>query len=99
MFWDGAAFQPVSGPDRGSRLGVTSQIVREEMARHRCVGDDETPLIVLQYRLVERIDEPGKSRLRPGARRAQLETGEALRVIDARTFEVIATGELVRRID
>ena len=76
-----------------------AKIVREEIGRYRCCGDDETPLIVIDYRLVEIDDSGGTVRRRLGARGVRLEFGEELRIIDAGTFEVPSTGELLRRID
>ena len=75
------------------------RILREEIGRYRCVGDDETSLIAIEYRLIEWAGEAGRPRRRPGARWLELASGEALRIVDARTFEVAATGEIIRRID
>lgn len=72
-------------------------IVREEIQRHKCVGDDGTPLLAIEFRLVETIGHGSKIRRRLGATRAELRTGETLRIIDAKTFEVTETGELIRR--
>lgn len=69
--------------------------MEEESARFRCEGDDGSPLTVLEYRLT---GETGRRRY-PGARRLVLSTGEPVRYIDAVTFEVIDTGELVHRCD
>jgi hypothetical protein len=74
-------------------------ILREEIGRYRCVGDDETPLVAIEYRLIAMAGEGGKQRRRPGARWLELATGEALRIVDARTFELVASGEIIRRLD
>lgn len=67
----------------------------EELARHRCTGDDGTPLLVIEYRHV--FTSQGGSGLRQhrGAAWATLLDGEPVRYIDLNTFEVIATGELL----
>jgi hypothetical protein len=69
----------------------------EELARHRCTGDDGTPLIVVEYRHVFTSHDGGKPRRHHGARWLALPDGEPVRHIDAETFEVVATGELLRR--
>lgn len=75
------------------------KILREEIGRYRCVGDDETPLVAIEYRVVE-IDESGATvRRRLGAREVRLQFGEELRIVDSYTFEVPTTGELIRRMD
>ncbi|MDP5281120.1 hypothetical protein Q9Q95_19505 [Sphingomonas sp. DG1-23] len=73
--------------------------IREEVGRYRCVGDDESPLVVIEYRLVECHERAGMVRRRLGPREVRLQFGDALRIVDGRTFEVPATGELIRRID
>ncbi|KRC82578.1 hypothetical protein [Sphingomonas sp. Root241] len=74
-------------------------VVREEIARYPCVGDDETPLVVIEYRLVELHTSDGAVRRRLGPRGVRLQFGDELRIIDARTFEMPATGELIQRVD
>jgi hypothetical protein len=73
--------------------------IREEIGRYRCVGDDETPLVAIEYRLVECHERAGTVRRRLGPREVRLQFGDTLRIIDARTFEVPATGELIRHLD
>ncbi|MBI0477400.1 hypothetical protein D9601_18825 [Sphingomonas sp. MA1305] len=73
--------------------------MEEESARYRCVGDDGSPLIVVEYRHVGQLDTDAGPRRYPGARRLALSTGEPVRYIDACTFEVIDSGELLRRRD
>jgi hypothetical protein len=80
-------------------MGTEPEILREEIGRYRCLGDDETPLVVVAYRLIEMTGEAGRRRRRPGARWVELATGEPLRTVDARTFELVATGEIIRRVD
>lgn len=67
----------------------------EEVARHKCMGDDGSPLVVLQYRHVFLTNGNGRARHYRGAAWLTLLNGEPIRYIDAKTFEVIATGELV----
>ncbi|MEZ0243878.1 MAG: hypothetical protein ACAH11_10920 [Sphingomonas sp.] len=69
----------------------------EEMARHRCLGDDGTPLIVVEYRHMFTSSDGGTVRRHPGARWLALLDGEPVRPIDATTFEVVASGEMLRR--
>lgn len=66
----------------------------EELARHRCTGDG-TPLFVVQRRHVFITQGGAGPRQHRGAAWATLLDGESMRYIDARTFEVIATGELL----
>lgn len=70
----------------------------EELARHRCTGDDGSPLIVVEYRHVFTSSDGGKTRRQHGARWLALLDGEPVRHIDAATFEVVASGELLRRV-
>jgi hypothetical protein len=65
--------------------------MEEELARYRCQGDDGAFLTVIEYRHVDVVCAA------TGARRLGLSTGEPVRYIDAETFEVIASGELLRR--
>lgn len=67
----------------------------EELARHRCTGDDGTPLFVVEHRHVFTSQEGAGPRQHRGAAWATLLNGEPVRNIDVRTFEVIATGELL----
>jgi hypothetical protein len=69
--------------------------IEEERARYTCEGDDGTRLIVLEFRYVLRKQTSSGPRAYPGARRWALETGDAVRLLDRRTFEVVATGELI----
>ena len=66
------------------------------MARHRCAGDDGTPLVVIEQRHVFTIQSGESTRHHRGAAWSTLLDGEPVRYIDACTFEVIATGELLR---
>ena len=65
------------------------------LARHRCIGDDGTRLIVLELRHALHQQTSAGPRTYPGARHWALETGEEVRVIDRQIFEVVATGELL----
>jgi hypothetical protein len=72
--------------------------MEREIARWRCATDDESIVTVVEYQHVAVPDADAPARHYPGARRMALTTGEAVRYIDADTVEVIATGELLRRI-
>jgi len=67
----------------------------EELARHRCAGDDGTPLFVVEHRHVFTSQGGAGPRQHRGAAWATLLNGEPVRYVDAQTFEVIATGELL----
>jgi hypothetical protein len=70
----------------------------EELARYRCMSDDETPVIVVERRYVHISRGGSGTRRQLGARRLTLETGEMVRYIDDELFEVVHSGELVRRL-
>ncbi|WP_242416483.1 hypothetical protein [Sphingomonas panni] len=67
----------------------------EEMARHRCFGDDGTPVLVVEHRHVFTSQQGDRTREHRGAAWATLLDGEPVRYIDPDTFEVVATGELL----
>ena len=67
----------------------------EELARHRCTGDDGTTLFVVERRHVFTMQNGADTRQRHGATWKTLLGGEPVRYIDAGTFEVVATGELL----
>ena len=71
--------------------------MEHEVARFRCIGDDETPLTVLEYRHSAVVVGKTGARLLRGSHRLALSTGEAVRYIDENTFEVVKSGELLRR--
>lgn len=71
--------------------------MEHEVARFRCIGDDETPLTVLEYRHSAVVLGKIGARFLRGSRRLALSTGEAVRYIDENTFEVVKSGELLRR--
>jgi len=71
--------------------------MEREISRTRCVGDDGTPLVVIEYQHLERCRTESGERSYPGARRWALASGEAVRPLGDGVWEVIATGELVRR--
>lgn len=73
--------------------------MEEILAVYRCVGDDETPLVVFEYRHLHCTHDPKGMRRYQGARHLALENGATVRYIDAETFEVIESGELLRRLD
>ena len=68
-----------------------------EVARWRCWTEDESLVTVVEYQHVA-TQAPGvPARHYPGARRLALSTGEAVRYIDAAVFELVETGEMLRR--
>lgn len=71
--------------------------MEHEVHRFRCLSDDGTCLTVIEHRHVAIVDVEGKTRSLPGARRLALSTGERVRYIDADTYEVVDTGEVLRR--
>ncbi|MBY8822814.1 hypothetical protein [Sphingomonas colocasiae] len=70
----------------------------EELARYRCIGDDGTRVAVVEYRYVHLARSSTGTRRHLGATKLTLETGEPVRYIDEACFEVIDSGELIRRI-
>ena len=69
----------------------------EQLARHPCRGDDGTALVVVEYRHIFVASEGDKVRRHRGSIWLALDDGEPVRVIDGDTFEVVASGELLRR--
>lgn len=69
----------------------------EERARYRCVDDDGTPLIVVEYRHCQIQRGGGRTRFHKGATWLSLLNGDAVRYLDPKSFEVIATGEVIMR--
>ena len=67
----------------------------EELARHRCTGDDGTAVVVVEHRHVFTTQGDSGTRQHRGAAWSTLIDGEPVRYIDSRTFEIIATGELL----
>ena len=67
----------------------------EELVRHRCSGDDCTPLVVIEHCYVFTTRDKRGVRRHRGAAWSTLLNGEPVRYIDGKTFEVIATGELL----
>ncbi len=61
--------------------------------------EDHSIVTVIEYQHVAAPVPGAAARHYPGARRLALASGAAVRYIDARTFEVIDGGELLRRID
>lgn len=72
--------------------------MEEELARYRCSSDDGTYLTVVEYRFVDIARREGKVRRRLGAARLALMDGEPIRYVDPQTFEIVRTGELLRRL-
>lgn len=73
--------------------------LERETLTSRCVDDNEVTVFVVQHQHFDRRRTTSGEREYPGARRWALTTGEAVRVIDGRTYEVIDSGELLRRVD
>ena len=73
--------------------------MEEECARYRCEGEDGSPITVLEFQYFAQAETKAGRRRYPGAQRLALSTGEPVRYIDPITFEVIGTGELLRRCD
>ena len=69
----------------------------EEIARHRCTGDDGTPLVVVEYRYIFTTEGEAGVRQQRGAAWLSLLNGEPVRYVDADTFEVTSSGEMLRR--
>jgi len=71
--------------------------MEREISRTRCIGDDGTPLIVIEYQHVDRRQTESGERSYPGARRSALASGEPVRSLGDGVWEVVATGEVLRR--
>lgn len=70
--------------------------MEREIGRYRCTGDDGSTVEVVEYQHFSRRDTGARVRCYPGARRLALATGEPVRCVGDNTFEVLATGELIR---
>ena len=73
--------------------------MEREIARWRCRTEDESIVTVVEYQYVAAQLPGALARHYPGARRLALSTGEVVRYIDATVFELVETGEMLRRID
>ena len=73
--------------------------MEKEIAWWRCRTEDESLVTVIEYQHVADPAPGASARHYPGARRLALSTGEVARYIDASTFELVETGEMLRRID
>jgi hypothetical protein len=73
--------------------------MEREIARWRCRTEDESLVTVIEYQHVATRAPGAPARHFPGARRLALSTGDVARYIDAATFELVETGEMLRRID
>ena len=71
--------------------------MEREISRTRCVGDDGSPLVVIEYQHIERRETESGARTYPGARRLALAGGEPVRSLGDGVWEVIATGEVLRK--
>jgi hypothetical protein len=72
-------------------------MMERELSRTRCLGDDGSPLVVIEYQHVERRRTDSGERSYPGARRWALAGGEPVRPLGDGIWEVVATGEMLRR--
>lgn len=72
----------------------------EQIAKHACVGEHSaTQVMVMEYRHIYMAGEPNDVREHPGSVLLALSNGEPVRSVDGTDlFEVIATGELLRRV-
>jgi hypothetical protein len=70
--------------------------MEREISRTRCIGDDGSPLTVVEFQLIDRRRTAAGTRDYPGARRLALDSGEAVRSLGDGLWEVIATGEVLR---
>jgi hypothetical protein len=71
--------------------------MEREISRTRCVGDDGSPLVVIEYQHVDHRQTDSGERAYPGARRSALASGEPVRPLGDGVWEVIATSEVLRR--
>jgi hypothetical protein len=71
--------------------------VEREISRTRCVGDDGSPLVVIEYQHIERRSTDTGERIYPGSRRLALASGEPVRSLGDGIWEAISTGEVLRR--
>jgi hypothetical protein len=71
--------------------------MEREISRTRCVGDDGSSLVVIEYQLIERRQTDSGERSYPGARRWALASGEKVRPLGDGVWEVIATGEVLQQ--
>jgi len=72
--------------------------MEREISRTRCIGDDGSPLVVIEYQHVERRQTDSGERSYPGARRWALASGEPVQPLGDGIWEAIATSEVVRRV-
>src|SRR3546814_1831784 len=71
----------------------------EELARYKCLGDDGSNVVVVEYRYVHNSHaENGSPRRYPGARHLILTTGEPVRYVDARSEEHTSELQSLMRI-
>lgn len=73
--------------------------MEQERGRVRCRSDDETSFVVIAYQHVAHVSADGRERRYPGALGWATADGQAVRVIDDDIFQIVATGELLTRID
>ena len=72
-------------------------MMEREISRTRCIGDDGSPLVVIDYQHVDHRQTDSGERTYPGARRSALTNGEPVRPLGDGIWEVIATGEVLWR--
>lgn len=73
--------------------------MERELRRIECRTDCGEPAIVVEMQFFDIRKTAAGVREYPGARRFAIAGGGALRLIDARTFEVVDTGALLYLID
>ncbi|MEH6715199.1 hypothetical protein [Parasphingorhabdus flavimaris] len=71
--------------------------MEKELAHYRCIANDGSGLYVIEYQHFRIVDMDSGVRHYPGARRLVTADDEPVGYIDGMTFEIIDTGELVRR--
>lgn len=72
--------------------------MEKEIARWRCRTEDESLVTVIEYQHIAAPAPGAAARHYPGARRLALSTGEVARYIDSASFELVETGEMLRRV-
>lgn len=67
-----------------------------ELRRIRCVNEDGDMVVLVERQYYDRRSTAAGDREYPGARRVETLGGMSVRLIDATTYEVPETGELLR---
>lgn len=67
----------------------------EELARHRCIDRDGIAIVVVEHCNIFTTSDGAALGQYRGAGRMTLLDGEPVRAVDAGTFEVVSTGQLL----